>query len=172
MPVILNLGAGSVAPMQKSDLANIDEFRDWDITNLDIYNSIVPYSPDRSKMPFPNADIRYSNVESSIPFGDGTVDIALAVSPYGYSVLNGEVHRVLKAGGVAVVIGSQRNKYVCKLDNLCSPALRPHFFDLFEVIPANDLALRSINYIAQRGSRVSSGSKATKLDFFGIYQKR
>ena len=85
MPTILNLGAGSVEPLQKSDLANITEFRDWDVVNLDIYNQIVKYSPDRSQIPFPNADIRYSDVERRIAFQDGSVDITLAVSPYGYS---------------------------------------------------------------------------------------
>jgi SAM-dependent methyltransferase len=171
MPTILNLGAGSVEPLQKSDLANITEFRDWDVVNLDIYNQIVKYSPDRSQRPFPSADIRYSDVERRIDFQDGSVDIALAVSPYGYSVLNSEVHRVLKRGGVAVVLGSQRNKFVCKLDFLCARDMRVEFFEMWEIIAPNQLAWKCINFLAQRGSHVSSGHEATKLDFFGIYRK-
>lgn len=172
MAIILNLGAGSLKPMGKSDLSNIDEFRNSDIINLDIYNQIVPYSPDRSKIPFPGIDIRYSDVQKKIDLADGSVDIALAVSPYNYSVLNPEVFRVLKQGGVAVVLGSERNKFVTKLDSLCSSTIRQDFFDMFEIIPANDLALRCIIYLAKRGSSVSSGAKATKLDFFGIYRKK
>jgi len=34
MPTILNLGAGSLNPLKKSELINIDEFRGWDIVNL------------------------------------------------------------------------------------------------------------------------------------------
>lgn len=172
MPTILNLGAGSLNPLKKSELINIDEFRGWDIVNLDIYNQVVKYSPDRSTIPHSGADIRYSDVERQIDFANETIDIVLAISPYKYSVLNQEVYRVLKKSGVAVILGSQRNKYVTKLASFCSAGIEPHFFDLFEVIQANDLALKCIKFVAERGSRNTSGENSTKLDFFGIYRKK
>jgi len=172
MPTILNLGAGSLNPLKKSELINIDEFRGWNIVNLDIYNQVVKYSPDRSTIPHSDADIRYSDVERKIDFSDETIDIVLAVSPYKYSVLNQEVYRVLKRSGVAVILGSQRNRYVTKIESLCSADIKPHFFDLFEIMPANDLALKCIQFVAERGSRNTSGENSTKLDFFGIYRKK
>jgi len=172
MPMIANLGAGSIAPLQKHELANIDEFRNWDIVNLDIYNQIVVYSPDRTKIPFPDASIAYSDVERQISLADQSVDIALAVSPYGYSVINSEVYRILKPQGVILIMGSQRNKYVNKLDFVCSDLLRPRYFELFEDVPVNDLALRCITFLAERGSSVSSGAAQTKIDLVRLIRKR
>jgi hypothetical protein len=50
--------------------------------------------------------------------------------------------------------------------------MQDEFFEMWEIIAPNELALKCIKFLAERGSHVSSGHEATKLDFFGIYRKK
>ena len=172
MPFLLNLGAGSLQPLQTSDLANIDELRDWEIINLDIYNQLVVYSPDRSKMPFPDANIVWSDVEKAIDLGDGAVDIAVAVSPYNYAALNKEVYRVLKTGGLAIIMGNKKNKFANKKNSFCGPVVAQKFEEWFEAIEPPNEAVKCIEFLAKRGSYVTSGASETTVDVSHVFRKK
>lgn len=174
MAIFLNIGAGFMAPLHAREINNIVAFADLRVINLDIYNQIVPYSPDRSALPFPDHDIRYSDCQRAIELDDASVDAILAVSPYGYSVLNAEVLRVLKTGGLVCVMGSARNKFVAK-DAIRAGDLPGTLGDLFELNPTGedvDVANRIIPNLMARKSYLSKGQRETAIDTVRLFRKR
>lgn len=171
--IFLNIGAGFMSPLNPNDINNIIDFANLEVINLDIYNHIVPYTPDRSKIPFPNHDIRYSDCQRNIALDTASVDAILAVNPYGYSVLNAEVYRVLKSRGLICILGSNKNKFVSS-DAIRESDLPGKLGDLFELEPTGSdvkSARLIIPSLMQRKSYVTSGDRETKIDIVRLFRK-
>jgi len=120
MKIILNIAAGAnnVSSVEISQLMR----EECAVFNLDINPSfpnndhaVLPYyEPAKSIALLSMPNIEYSNALEALDFEDGSVDVIMSVSPYGFALINAEAKRVLKRGGHIVVAGSRMNKYVAK----------------------------------------------------------
>ena len=116
------------------------------------------------------ASVIVADASSALPFKNGSVDVVLAVSPFGFSTVNEEVLRVLKAGGGIIVLGSRRNKFVKGHASNSPDTLEK----VREVKEEEDAELSRIAaYIAANYvSFTTGGVSETKLDTTRMWRKR
>lgn len=116
------------------------------------------------------ASVIVADASSALPFKDGSVDVVLAVSPYGFSIVNEEVSRVLRPGGGIIILGSRKNKFVKGHASNSPDTLEK----LREVKDGEDAELGRIaayigtNYV----SFTTGGVSETKLDTTRMWRKR
>lgn len=125
LKIILNIGAGK--NLLKINELPHREARSYVIYNLDIYNELMlrpraehgnPEAILREfRTSFHQPNVEYSDATALIDFEDNAADTILAVSPYGYSVINNETMRVLKPGGFIIVLGNKDNPWISESDD-------------------------------------------------------
>ena len=88
-------------------------------------------------------------------FASGQFDHVIALNPYKYNLLESDVPRVLKDGGIMSVTGNYSNKYFKKIYNLSPETLRQAGF---EIVSKGDAGSAFIKY----GGKVTGGVRQTQ----------
>ena len=88
-------------------------------------------------------------------FASGQFDHVIALNPYNYNLLDSDVPRVLKEGGIMSVTGNYSNKYFKAIYNASPEALRQAGF---EVVSRGDAGSAFLKY----GGKVTGGVRQTK----------
>lgn len=183
MQVVLNIAAGENVQSHVEFSEIIGE--ECVLYNIDIYTQLVP-SPGTAVLPvdpvlkaralhaIPN--VEYGDATRPLDFEDNAADILMAVSPYGFPLLNEETMRVLRRGGHVIVAGSTRNKYVAKNNALCTPTFLPQMLNILREIPQSQATravqsiCRYISHIYQ--SRTTHREHGTTIDLVRVFHKR
>ena len=88
-------------------------------------------------------------------FASGQFDHVIALNPYKYNLLDSDVPRVLKEGGIMSVTGNYSNKYFKSIYNTSPEVLRQAGF---EVVSRGDAGSAFFKY----GGKVTGGVRQTQ----------
>lgn len=104
----------------------------------------------------PNAEgVIFGDVNDLSQFESGQFDHVIALNPYRYNLLDSDVPRVLKEGGIMSVTGNYSNKYFKTIYNASPETLRQAGF---EVVSRGDAASVFLKY----GGKVSNASRQVR----------
>jgi hypothetical protein len=150
---------------------------------------LVPPWPTAVTRPRPPRDprITYGNATELLPAASATIDILVAVSPYGFPVINRETLRVLKADGYILVLGNGRNPYVSTPFKLFSPEVlvrreeevreavswaQPASGEAVRVDPRRERVQKLVYHLLTTcNSRTTDGSNPTLLNTVRVFRK-
>ncbi|WP_444899040.1 hypothetical protein ACJJIX_11310 [Microbulbifer sp. VAAC004] len=194
-PLILNLGSGREHPISNGEIREVSGFEGSKVINYDFVDrSHAPYASfwepgdfrqklsklsklskkelnEEDRLKWEN--IYSANVNFCLFLDDCSVDVVIAVSPHGYSVLNEEVYRVLKPEGIVIMLGNGANKFFTKEKFYKSKNLSNlgDFYTLFEHAEAKDRLVELEAHLFGRESYVTGGAKKTNLHECKIFRK-
>ena len=104
----------------------------------------------------PNASgIIYGDANNLSQFASGQFDHVIALNPYKYNLLDSDVPRVLKYGGIMSITGNYSNRYFKEIYNASPEALRQAGF---EIVSKGDAGSIFVKY----GGKVTGGVRQTK----------
>ena len=101
------------------------------------------------------AGVIYGDANNLSQFASGQFDHVIAMNPYSYNLLEGDVPRVLKDGGIMSVTGNYSNKYFKSIYNASPEALKQAGF---EVISRGEAGSAFLKY----GGKVTGGVRQTR----------
>ncbi len=104
----------------------------------------------------PNAaNVIYGDANDLSQFASGQFDHVIALNPYGYNLLESDVPRVLKDGGVMSVTGNYSNKYFKKIYNASPEILNQAGFEVVSKGSASSIFMKY-------GGKVTGGARSTQ----------
>jgi hypothetical protein len=102
---VLNIAAGFL-PLDKSDFG-VDQLVNYDP---------LPWSKNTVNLIGHLAiiDVNYVSRRAGVDsiFANGSVDLVMSISPYGFALVDDWVHGKLKPGGYVLAFGNERNKWL------------------------------------------------------------
>ncbi|HFZ8996693.1 TPA: hypothetical protein ACIPUI_003872 [Citrobacter freundii] len=165
MKLILNVGSGTGVLTYHSFIDNVKPCEyELIVYNMDLYTKQV------HRVLSVNANAEYSNVTEKIDFDYQCVDIILAISPFNFSTINTETLRVLKHGGIFIILGNHSNKYL-KNKDLIQSSIVSNVIEK-KINEIEGYCRKIIRYIASTYvSHVTDDSRTTILDTVRIFKK-
>lgn len=117
---VLNIGAG-VLPLVASDLA-VDQVVNYDpltaLNNEDKAGKSAVLALTVLSLQDPNLHYARREAQVDAVYANGSVDLILSISPYGFTLVSAWAHGKLKPGGCVLVVSNERNAWASDFDRL------------------------------------------------------
>lgn len=117
---VLNIGAG-VLPLVASDL-DVDQVVNYDpltaLNNEDKAGRSAVIT--LTALSLQDPDLHYARREAQVDqlYPNGSVDLILSISPFGFTLVSAWAHGKLKPGGYVLVVANERNAWASDFDKL------------------------------------------------------
>jgi hypothetical protein len=98
-----------------------------------------------------------------------SLDLIIGVSPHGFSLIDADTDRCLKVGGIVLITGNKKNKYILAKNSFASTALENNYSPT--EAPDNWILKMGEKILLHYPSHTSALERDTKLETLIFYKK-